>query len=75
MMLDVKFVRENIALVRNMLKNRQCDLDLEPLLKLDETRRSILVDVEEKKHRRNIASDEISGLKKRKKIPPVWLRR
>ncbi|SPF45581.1 seryl-tRNA synthetase, also charges selenocysteinyl-tRNA with serine [Syntrophobacter sp. SbD1] len=66
-MLDVKFVRENIELVRNMLKNRQCDLDLEPLLKLDETRRRILVDVEEKKHRRNIASDEISGLKKEKK--------
>ncbi len=66
-MLDVKFVRENIELVRQMLKNRQSDLDLEPLLELDETRRRILVDVEQKKHRRNIASEEISKLKKEKK--------
>jgi len=66
-MLDVKFVRENIELVRQMLKNRRSDLDLEPLLELDETRRRILVDVEQKKHRRNVASEEISKLKKEKK--------
>ncbi len=66
-MLDVKFVRENIELVQRMLKNRQSDLDLQPLLELDETRRRILVDVEEKKHRRNLASEEISRLKKEKK--------
>ena len=66
-MLDVKFVRENIELVRQMLKNRQSDLDLQPLLELDEVRRRILVDVEQKKHRRNVASEEISRLKKEKK--------
>ncbi len=65
-MLDVKFVRDNMELVRRMLTNRQSDLDLEPLLRLDETRRSLLVDVEEKKHRRNVASEEISRLKKEK---------
>ena len=63
-MLDVKFVRENIELVRQMLKSRQSELDLTPLLELDETRRRILVGVEEKKHRRNVASEEISKLKK-----------
>jgi len=47
-MLDVKFVRDNIERVLQMLKDRQSDLDLEPLLKLDETRRRILVDVENK---------------------------
>jgi seryl-tRNA synthetase len=66
-MLDVKFVRDNMELVRRMLANRQSSLDLEPLLKLDETRRNLLVDVEEKKHRRNVASEEISRLKKEKK--------
>ena len=66
-MLDVKFVRENIELVRQMLTNRGSDLDLQPLLELDEARRRILVDVEQKKHRRNIASEEISKLKKQKK--------
>jgi seryl-tRNA synthetase len=63
-MLDVKFVRENIELVRQMLKNRWSDLNLTPLLELDETRRRVLVEVEEKKHRRNVASEEISKLKK-----------
>ncbi len=66
-MLDVKFVRENIELVRQMLRNRNSDLDLEPLLQLDERRRRILVEVEEKKHRRNVASEAISGLKREKK--------
>jgi seryl-tRNA synthetase len=66
-MLDVKFVRENIELVRRMLKNRQSDLELQPLLVLDEARRRVLVDVEEKKHLRNVASEEISRLKKEKK--------
>jgi seryl-tRNA synthetase len=66
-MLDVKFLRENLGLVRQMLKNRRSDLNLEPLLDLDETRRRILVDVEQKKHRRNVASEEISRLKKEKK--------
>jgi seryl-tRNA synthetase len=66
-MLDVKFVRENIELVRRMLKERQSDLELEPLLELDEERRRILVDVEEKKHLRNVTSEEISRLKKEKK--------
>jgi seryl-tRNA synthetase len=63
-MLDVKFVRENIELVRQMLINRRSQLDLAPLLELDDARRRILVQVETKKHRRNIASEEISGLKK-----------
>ena len=66
-MLDVKFVRDNMELVRRMLQNRQSNLDLGPLLGLDETRRRLLVDVEEKKHRRNVASEEISRLKKEKK--------
>ncbi len=66
-MLDVKFVRENIDLVRQMLRSRRSDLDIEPLLELDEQRRRVLFEVEEKKHRRNVASEEISGLKREKK--------
>ncbi len=66
-MLDLKFVRDNMDLVRRMLENRQSGLDIEPLMRLDETRRSLLGDVEEKKHRRNVASEEISRLKREKK--------
>ncbi len=66
-MLDVRFVRENIELVRQMLKDRRSALDLQPLLDIDELRRRILVEVEDKKHRRNVASESVAQLKKEKK--------
>jgi len=66
-MLDVKFVRENVERVNEMLRNRQMEMDLAPFLELDEERRRILREVEELKHRRNVASEEISRLKKEKK--------
>ena len=65
-MLDLKFVRGNVDRVNQMLLDRQMDMDLKPLLELDEGRRRILKDVEELKHRRNIASEEISRSKREK---------
>ncbi|NLI34057.1 MAG: serine--tRNA ligase, partial [Deltaproteobacteria bacterium] len=66
-MLDLKFVRENCDLVTEMMANRQMDMDLTPFLELDEKRRAILREAEELKHRRNVATDEISRLKREKK--------
>ncbi len=65
-MLDIKFVRENVEIVSRMLQDRQMDMDLQPFVQLDEKRRAILREVEELKHQRNVASDEISVLKKNK---------
>jgi seryl-tRNA synthetase len=65
-MLDLKFVRGNVDRVNQILLDRQMDMDLKPLLELDEGRRRILKDVEELKHRRNIASEEISRSKREK---------
>lgn len=69
-MLDVKFVRSHFDQVSQMLRHRQTDMDLQPLLDLDAQRRSILVEVEELKHQRNVANDEISKLKREKKDDP-----
>ncbi len=69
-MLDVKFVRSNFDRVKQMLQNRNMDMDLQPLLDLDENRRSLLTEVEELKHRRNVASEEIAALKRQKKDAP-----
>jgi len=69
-MLDVKFVRSNFDRVRQMLQNRHMDMDLQPLLDLDEERRRLLTEVEELKHRRNVASEEIAALKRQKKDAP-----
>jgi seryl-tRNA synthetase len=65
-MLDLKFVREHFDEVGVMLRNRKLDMDLKPFFDLDEKRRNILREVEDLKHRRNVASDEISRLKREK---------
>ena len=63
-MLDLKFVRSNLDLVSDMLKNRGYDLDLSRFRSLDEKRRSILASLEELRHRRNKVSDQIAAMKK-----------
>jgi seryl-tRNA synthetase len=64
-MLDVKFVRNNLQAVQEMLANRQYDLDVSAFEILDRERRQRLTKLEELRHRRNQVSDEIAGLKKR----------
>ncbi len=63
-MLDMKFVRENLPAVQEMLKHRCNTLDLSPFTELEERRRRILQDVEEKKARRNAVSKEVGARKK-----------
>ena len=66
-MLDIKFIRENSQVVRDALKSRNSDLNIDELLTLDEERRKLLVEVEDLKAKRNKANDEISVLMKEKK--------
>jgi seryl-tRNA synthetase len=66
-MLDIKFIRDNLELVKEAMKNRNYDVDLEELLKIDLERRKIVKDVEELKNQRNKTSEEIGALKKAKK--------
>ncbi len=63
-MLDLKFVRENLERVEQMIKDRQLDFDLSEFRRLDEQRRSLLKEVEELKHKRNKVSEKIAKLKK-----------
>lgn len=66
-MLDIKFVRENIELVKTALKNRNYDIDLDELFEIDLDRRKIVKEVEELKNQRNRSSEEIGILKKEKR--------
>ncbi len=68
-MLDIKFIRENKDAVKESLKNRKLNIDIDELLKLDEDRRKLLVEVEALKSQRNKANDEITALMKQKKNP------
>jgi seryl-tRNA synthetase len=63
-MLDLKFVRANLDLVTDTLKNRGYDLDLSRFQHLDKKRRSILVRLEDLRYQRNKVSDQIAAMKK-----------
>jgi seryl-tRNA synthetase len=62
-MLDLRFVRENIDLLKEKLALRGDDLDLNPFIKFDEERRALIQEVETLRSQRNQVSDEISKLK------------
>ncbi len=65
-MLDLKFIRENPEAVKTALKNRNLSLDIDELLSLDKQRREKLSEVEELKRQRNLASEEMAELVKKK---------
>ncbi len=63
-MLDLKFIRSNLDTVREMLKNRDYDLDFSAFENIDLKRREILPDLESLRHQRNTVSQEIANKKK-----------
>jgi seryl-tRNA synthetase len=63
-MLDMNLIRENPEIVRKSLRDRQDDpACVDAILKLDELRRSLLVQVESLKAERNAVSKEIGQMK------------
>jgi seryl-tRNA synthetase len=66
-MLDIKFIRENLDLVKKSLADRTLRLDIDALVKLDDERRKLLFEVENLRAQQNKANDEISTLLKEKK--------
>ncbi len=65
-MLDIKFLRDNIDLVRRKMLERGQELDLGEFVRLDQKRRDILLEVEGLRGERNRVSKEI-GKKKGQK--------
>lgn len=65
-MLDLSFVRSNLSLVRERMKDRGMAETLGDFEVLDAERRKLLSEAEALKARRNTVSDEIAVLKKQK---------
>ena len=65
-MLDIKFVRENIDLVRKKMEERGQDIDLDKFSELDCQRRDTLQEVETLRSERNRVSREIGKRKQNK---------
>jgi len=64
-MLDVKRIRDDFEGVKKAVESRQQgDFDIGKVLEIDEARRKLLADVEQKKNKQNTASKEIPKLKK-----------
>ena len=67
-MLDIKFIRENPDKVKEGLKKRGADFDLDYFLELDGKRRAKIKEVDDMRSRQNALSDEISKERDEKKI-------
>ena len=66
-MLELKFMRENVEMLKEVLKNRNNSIDMDAFVALDSKRREVLSEVENLKRERNNVSAEIASLKKEKK--------
>jgi seryl-tRNA synthetase len=64
-MLDIKFVKDHLDDIEEMLLNRGSTADLSQFKAADEKRREILFEIEDLRHRRNVVSDQIAALKKK----------
>ena len=63
-MLEIKFLRQNIAEIKRALNARQSDLDLSEFETADDLRREVLLELEALRHERNVVSNRIAELKK-----------
>lgn len=73
-MLDLRFVRENIGLVIEALKNRGDDSSfLDGFLRIENERKNLLQAVENNRQSRNKISEEIAELRRRGEDPSVML--
>ncbi|MBQ8300601.1 MAG: hypothetical protein IJX57_01360 [Clostridia bacterium] len=63
-MLDIKILRQNPEIIKDALKKRNNDLDIEPAIELDKQRRAILTEVEQKKAKQNEITKQIPQMKK-----------
>lgn len=60
-MLDIKFIRENIDLVKDAARKKHIDVDVDALVSADDRRRELLQKIEEKRARQNEASGTIAA--------------
>ena len=63
-MLEIKFVRQNLEAIEKSLANRGETADLETFKDSDARRKSLLLEIENLRHRRNVVSEKIAVLKK-----------
>jgi len=63
-MLDFKFIREKRDLVESSLKKRKVDFPLDRLLELDSQRRSLIKELQDLRHKRNVVTEQVAAMKR-----------
>ncbi len=63
-MLEIKFVRQNLTKVRDILETRGETPDFDKFTEHDAKRKTILFDLEELRRKRNVVSDQIAEMKR-----------
>ena len=63
-MLDPKFIRENVEVIRSMLEARSVKFDLEKLLESDQKRRDFIIKTDELRQKKNQVAQQIAQKKK-----------
>lgn len=66
-MLDIKLIRDNPEKIKREIAKKKTDVDIDNLIKLDETRRSSIAESETLRARRNDVSKQIGDFKKANK--------
>ncbi len=62
-MIDLRLIREETERVRKAVQTLQAEAPIDEILALDEERRSILVELEDLRHERNVKSKAIGNMK------------
>ena len=65
-MLEIKFIRQNLEQIEKSLENRGEISDLESFKHCDTKRKSLLLEMEDLRHRRNVATEQIAAMKRNK---------
>src|SRR3989344_828286 len=63
-MLDIKFIREYLELVKEAARKKRVDIDLDRLVKIDDRRRELIAAVEEKRSLQNRFNERYHASKK-----------
>ena len=61
-MLDIKFIRENPELLKTIARQKNINVDIERIIKLDDQRKKLTTQIEEQRAKKNQASKEIPKL-------------
>lgn len=62
-MLDIKFIRENLDLVKMAAHKKRVQINLDELVQLDDARKTILQELEAKRNEQNSVSREVSVMR------------